>query len=114
MSIAERTLPARRPRFEPSKPDYVVRTEDPNQKGRWLTLGGAWKGETRDGMEVITVKLNTVPVGGSWDGKLKLLPPLDNEAADESAGNVPEEQESFSIPGPRSRRRKQDEEAPAG
>ena len=81
MSISERAVAARRPpqrRFEPSKPDYIVRTEDPSRKGVWLTLGAAWRGEARDGSEVITVKLNTVPVGGNWDGKLKLLVPLDN------------------------------------
>ena len=76
-SISARAMAARKPRFEPSKPDYIVRAKDPNKNGNWLTLGAAWKGESRDGAEVITVRLSTVPVSG-WDGKLKLLVPRDN------------------------------------
>lgn len=110
MSITERALAVRRPRFEPSKPDYIVRTQDPNNDRNWLTLGAAWKGETRDGQEVITVRLNTVPIG-SWDGKLKLLVPLaDGEEDDANAGNVPDEPQPADPP--RSRRRRE-EEVPA-
>jgi hypothetical protein len=79
-SISERAMSRRTPRFEPSKPDYIVRAEDPNKKGNWLTLGAGWKGEARDGSEIITVRLNTIPVSG-WDGKLKLLVPLATEEA---------------------------------
>ena len=41
MSITERAIAARRPRFEPSKPDYIVRTQGPNNDRNWLTLGAA-------------------------------------------------------------------------
>ena len=48
----------------------------PNNRGRWLTLGAAWKKTLDDGQIGYSVKLNTVPVGSGWDGTLMLLPPL--------------------------------------
>ena len=58
------------------KPTFVVRAPDPNNRGRWLTLGAAWKKTLDDGQTAYSVKLNTVPVGSGWDGTLMLLPPL--------------------------------------
>ena len=57
------------------KPSFIVRAPDPNNWGRWLTLGAAWE-KTIDGKIAYSVKLNTVPVGSGWDGTLMLLPPL--------------------------------------
>jgi hypothetical protein len=57
------------------KPTFIVRAPDPNNRGRWLTLGAAWE-KTIDGKIAYSVKLNTVPVGSGWDGTLMLLPPL--------------------------------------
>ena len=64
------------------KPAFIVRAPDPNNRGRWLTLGAAWKKILDDGQIAYSVKLNTVPVGSAWDGALMLLPPLarDDEA----------------------------------
>ena len=62
----------RRPKFEPSKPDFVLRAEDPQKPGNWLNLGGAWRGEDRDGNEMFTLRMSTIPLG-TWDGKLKML-----------------------------------------
>jgi hypothetical protein len=58
------------------KPDFIVRAPDPQRRGRWLSLGAAWKRDEDDGFNV---KLNTVPVGSGWDGTLVLLPPLVNQ-----------------------------------
>lgn len=64
------------------KPTFIVRAPDPNSRGRWLTLGAAWKKELADGQTAYSVKLNTVPVGSGWDGTLMLLPPLTREDAE--------------------------------
>ena len=58
------------------KPAFIVRAPDPNNRGRWLTLGAAWKKTLDGGETAYSVKLNTVPVGSGWDGTLMLLPPL--------------------------------------
>ena len=58
------------------KPKFVVRAPDPNNRGRWLTLGAAWEKTLDDGQTAYSVKLNTLPVGAGWDGALMLLPPL--------------------------------------
>ena len=55
------------------KPAYVVRAPDPNARGRWITLGSAWK--LKDGKEGYSIRLHSVPVGSNWDGTLVLLPP---------------------------------------
>ncbi len=64
------------------KPTFIVRAPDPNNRGRWLTLGAAWNKTLDNGETAYSVKLNTVPVGAGWDGALMLLPPL--VKADES------------------------------
>jgi hypothetical protein len=58
------------------KPTFIVRAPDPNNRGRWLTLGAAWKKTLDNGETAYSVKLNTVPVGSGWDGSLMLLPPI--------------------------------------
>jgi hypothetical protein len=57
-------------------PNFVVRAPDPNNRGRWITLGYAWA--RKHGEEGLTVKLNALPIG-DWQGSLILLPPLPNE-----------------------------------
>jgi hypothetical protein len=54
----------------------VVRAPDPNSRGRWVTLGYAWR--RKNGEDGFSLKLNSIPVG-NWDGALVLLPPLSNE-----------------------------------
>ncbi len=71
-SISERAQSQSRQR-EPRKPSFVVRAPDPNNRGRWITLGYAW--ERKNGEPGFSVKLNSVPVG-NWDGALVMLPPL--------------------------------------
>lgn len=66
-------------------PDYIVRAPDPHKRGRWVTLGAAWEKPMRDGQVCYSVRLNTLPVGNTWDGTLMLVPPFDNE--DESQEN---------------------------
>jgi hypothetical protein len=61
------------------RPAYVVRSPDPNNKGRWITLGAAWK--LKDGKEGFSIRLHAVPVGNNWDGALVLLPPYEDEGA---------------------------------
>ena len=67
------------------KPTFIVRAPDPNNRGRWLTLGAAWKKELDDGQIGYSVKLNTVPVGSGWDGALMLLPPLPKSDEDSAS-----------------------------
>ena len=40
------------------KPKFVVRAPDPNNRGRWLTLGAAWEKRLDDGQTAYSVKLN--------------------------------------------------------
>jgi hypothetical protein len=82
-SIANRAQAQVRQAREPRKPAYVVRAPDPNNRGRWITLGYAW--ERKNGEQGFSVKLNSVPVG-NWDGALVLLPPINNE-------DVPQQEE---------------------
>jgi hypothetical protein len=58
---------------------FVVRAPDPNNRGRWITVGAAWA--RKDSKPGFNVRLNSVPVG-NWDGALILLPPL--EAVEDS------------------------------
>ena len=68
-----------RSRSEDDKqPAFVVRAPDPNNRGRWITLGYAWKLKSRK--EGYSIRLNAVPVGNAWDGALVLLPPYENDA----------------------------------
>lgn len=67
------------------KPTFIVRAPDPNNRGRWLTLGAAWKKTLDSGETAYSVKLNTVPVGSGWDGTLMLLPPIVHADEAESA-----------------------------
>jgi hypothetical protein len=60
------------------RPAFVVRAPDPNNRGRWISVGYAW--ERRNGDEGYSIKLNSIPVG-NWDGALVLLPPLRDEEA---------------------------------
>lgn len=80
MSVTEGAAQNPRPRSERRKPVYVVRAPDPNARGRWVTLGYAWK--RKNGEEGFSLKLNSIPVG-NWDGALVLLPPLSNEEVPE-------------------------------
>ena len=67
---------SRRKRDDDRRPAYVVRTPDPNTRGRWITLGAAWK--LKDGKDGYSIRLNAVPVGNNWDGTLVLLPPYED------------------------------------
>jgi hypothetical protein len=85
MSMTQ-TRPARRAEPEKREVAFVVRAPDPNNKGRWITVGAAW--ERKDGQPGYNIRLNSVPVG-AWDGALILLPPIAqdeerNEAMDRS------------------------------
>ena len=81
MTATERTPTHARARQEPRQPDFVVRAKTGPGTKDWATVGYAWRREHGEGF---SVKLNTVPIGNFWDGKLKLLPPFDDEAAGET------------------------------
>ena len=71
-SITQRATAQRRTREE-KQPDYTVRAR--NGRG-WSQVGVAWKPD-RDGNTVLSIKLNSIPVG--FDGVLKVLLPLEDE-----------------------------------
>jgi hypothetical protein len=76
MSSINNDRPERRPQraaAEKREVKYVVRAPDSNNRGRWVTVGVAF--ERKNGEDGLSVKLNTLPVGG-WDGTLILLPPF--------------------------------------
>ena len=82
MSMTDtQTRPQQRRGQQTEKRDiaYVVRAPDPNNRGRWITLGYAW--ERKNNEPGFTIKLNSVPVG-AWDGALVLLPPITPEGDD--------------------------------
>ena len=64
----------RRKSDDDRQPAFVVRAPDPNNRGRWITLGAAWK--LKDGRDGYSIRLHAVPVGNNWDGTLVLLPPF--------------------------------------
>lgn len=90
MSTSRRALATvRRPDSAEEKrlPDYTVRARvGPGMKD-WMRVGSAWKGETREGNEVITVVLGALPVSINNRVTLKLLIPLEPE---EQAPVLPE------------------------
>jgi hypothetical protein len=75
----QREMTLRRRPSEVRQPAYVVRAPDPNNRGRWLTLGYAWP--RKNGEEGFSLKLNSIPIG-NWDGALVLLPPFADEMDD--------------------------------
>ena len=80
MTMTERTPARPRPRPEPRQPDFVVRAKTGPGAKDWATIGYAWRRERGDGF---SVKLNTMPIGNYWDGKLKLLPPFEEDLGDD-------------------------------
>ena len=72
---------------DPRNPDYVVRARTGPAHKDWSTVGVAWN---RNNGEGISVKLNSIPIGGSWDGILKVLPAL-APYEDDSQGDLLEE-----------------------
>jgi len=73
---SERTV-ARKPRDKESRqPDFVVRAKTGPGRNDWSTLGYAWARESGEGF---SVKLNAMPIGTTWNGILKLLPPFVSE-----------------------------------
>jgi hypothetical protein len=68
-------------------PDYNARAKIGEY---WSTIGAAWN--VKDGG--ISLRLNTIPVGGEWDGSVLLLPPkedaADNDGKDRAAGEKKE------------------------
>jgi hypothetical protein len=73
MSSETDTRPRRGQQPEKREVAFIVRAPDPNNKGRWITVGAAW--ERKNGEAGYNVRLNSVPVG-AWDGALVLLPPI--------------------------------------
>ena len=59
--------------FAPRDPDYVVRAKTGNGNRDWSTVGVAWNCNNNEG---VSIKLNSIPIGGNWDGVLKVLPAL--------------------------------------
>ncbi len=61
MSLAQKEMPLRKRPQDVRHPAFVVRAPDPNNRGRWITLGYAWS--RKNGEEGFSVKLNSIPVG---------------------------------------------------
>ena len=59
------------------KPDYVVRARQERNSRFSQTIGAAWKREDKNGNELISVKLNSVPI--AFDGSFIVIAPLANE-----------------------------------
>ena len=76
MTTAQREMTLRKRTQDVRHPAFVVRAPDPNNRGRWITLGYAWA--RKNGEEGYSVKLNSIPVG-NWDGALIMLPPFEDE-----------------------------------
>lgn len=72
---------------DPRNPDFVVRARTGPSRKDWATVGVAWN---RNNGEGISVKLNSIPIGGSWDGVLKVLPAL-APFEDDSEGDLLED-----------------------
>jgi uncharacterized protein (DUF736 family) len=59
------------------KPDFIVRARQERNSKLFQTIGAAWRRQDRNGSELISVKLNSVPI--SFDGSFILVAPLANE-----------------------------------
>jgi uncharacterized protein (DUF736 family) len=63
--------------------------EDPRTTGgkpqdiKYVPIGGAWKNQTKEGKEFISITLGSTPIGGEFTGRLTLWP------RDNSDTNVP-------------------------
>jgi hypothetical protein len=84
MSLAQKELVLKKRAADIRHPAFVVRAPDPNNRGRWITLGYAWS--RKNGEDGFSVKLNSIPVG-NWDGALILLPPFADEEGDAQEPN---------------------------
>lgn len=71
MSISERATARRPQKAERPKPVYIARAKVGNG---WVSIGAAWN--LRSGDDGFSLKLTTLPLG--WDGRLVLLPPLED------------------------------------
>ena len=87
--MSNKALPQTKPESsnDPRNPDYVVRARTGPARKDWSTVGVAWNSNNGEG---ISVKLNSIPIGGSWDGILKALPALASDE-DDSQGDALEE-----------------------
>lgn len=82
-------------------PQYIIRAK---VGAGWICCGAAWP--LRSGEDGFSLKITSVPIG--FDGRLVLLPPLENdEAAEPPAEELPADP-----PRQNGRRRKETEETP--
>ena len=61
---------------EPSqnKPDFHVRARQEKNSRFFTTIGAAWRKTDRNGQEIISIKLNSLPI--NTDGSFLLVPPF--------------------------------------
>jgi uncharacterized protein (DUF736 family) len=64
-----------------TKPDFVVRARQERNSRFFQTVGMAWRKTDRNGQEIISVKLNALPIDG--DGSFLLVPPFTPEGEGE-------------------------------
>lgn len=57
-----------------NRPDYVVRARQEKNSRYFQTCGYAWKKIDRNGQEIISVKINAMPIES--DGSFLLVPPF--------------------------------------
>src|SRR6266436_3907900 len=101
MSISQQAV-AQRQRRERPKPDFIARARVVSETGgAWVTIGAAWA--LRSGEPGFSLKLTTTPL--NWDGRFILLPPLPTEEEE-----LAQEPEQLSVPGPGSRRKREEKE----
>ena len=68
-------------------PDYRVSAEDPRTVNgkqadvRYVPVGAAWRNQTREGRDFISIVVNSLPVGGEFTGRLTLWP-IDKKESD--------------------------------
>ncbi len=70
-----RVLPGgngKEPGMAGTKPDFVVHTNDPSNKDRYMEIGAGWSSRTQNGAEMISVSLDRRPFG-EFSGKLFLF-----------------------------------------
>jgi len=72
--ISERAAPVR----NPDAPDFVIRARQEKNSRYFTTIGSAWSKKDKNGNDLISIKLHSMPVGG-WDGSAILVRPFSED-----------------------------------
>jgi len=71
--ISERAAPVR----NPDAPDFVIRARQEKNSRYFTTIGSAWSKKDKNGNDLISVRLTSIPL--QWDGSCILVRPFSED-----------------------------------